>query len=124
MLYGRSDVQSVTVSETGHRHDRKKGQTGPFQLDCPECEAAPSVVLGIGTAATSNAPANHKTWSRGRETAPLTEDEEAARQRFTPTTTGALSDLERAELDRLRAQETADRADLERLRASRSATPA
>lgn len=120
MLYGRSDIQSITVSETGHRHDRKKGQTGPFELDCPECEAAASILFGIGTTATAQAPANPKTWSRSSDDAPLTEAEQAEKERFAPRTSGPLSQVERAELERLRALERADREELEMLRAAQA----
>lgn len=77
MLYGRSDIQGITVSETGHRHDRKKGQDGPFVLDCPECEAAPTIVLSIRDPKVDTD--NTKSWARSREHAPLTEQEIAAR---------------------------------------------
>lgn len=74
MLYGRSDIAEVTVSETGHRHARKKGQDGPFVLDCAECEAAPTILFGVG------ARENQKTWSTSREDAPLTEAEQRERE--------------------------------------------
>lgn len=63
MLYGRSDIQCLTVGETGHTHERPKGHVGPFPLDCPECE--PLMTL-------RDAP----WWSTTPQTAPMTEAEQ------------------------------------------------
>lgn len=75
MLYGRSDIQSVKVPETGHFHDRPipndpdAVDVAPFVLNCPECEP---VILRTEAA----------FWARTREEAPLTEAEVKQRERM------------------------------------------
>jgi hypothetical protein len=68
MLYGRSDINEVTIAVTGHRHGRKKGQEGPFQIDCPECE--PVLLAQEGA-----------FWAASLEDAPPTEGEVKGRER-------------------------------------------